>query len=223
MRAARSGFPACARVFAPVTQDASPVVPVEDPEGVLLAALRAGDPAAFETLVRAHGPRLLAVARRFVGSEWEAQDVVQEAFLSAFRSLDGFLGAARLGTWLHRITVNAALMRLRAHRSRPEEPIEPLLPRFLADGRLAARPREWPDSAETLAARREVRDLVRRSIDRLPDGYRAVLLLRDIEELDTAEAARLLGLTESTVKVRLHRARLALRGLLEPHLASGDF
>lgn len=99
-------------------------------EGALLAGLRNGDDSAFESLVRRQGGRMLSVARRMVGNEEDARDVVQEAFVSAFRALPRFNGDAQLGTWLHRIVVNTALMRLRSRRRRPEEPIESLLPSF---------------------------------------------------------------------------------------------
>jgi RNA polymerase sigma-70 factor (ECF subfamily) len=108
-------------------------------------------------------------------------------------------------------------MRLRSRQRQPEESIEELLPRFAEDGHQVAHPTpEWEGSAEELLARRETREMVREAIDRLPDSYRAVLLLRDIEELSTEEAARLVGITENAVKIRLHRARQALRTLLEP-------
>lgn len=184
-------------------------------EDSLLARLRAGEGAAFEILVRRETPRLLAVARRLLRNEEDARDAVQDTFVSAFRSLDAFAGGARVSTWLHRIAVNAALMRLRTRRRKPEESIEDLLPAFLEDGHHARHPHEWRDG-EDLLAQKEDRDFVRACIDEMPEGYRTVLILRDIEEVDTTETARALGLTENLVKVRLHRARQALRGLLEP-------
>lgn len=193
-----------------------------DDEAGLLARLRDGDDAAFEELVRRQGPLLLAVARRILRNEADARDAVQEAFVSAFRALASFEGQARLSTWLHRIAANAALMRLRARRRKPEEPIEDLLPKFLEDGHHAAHPTPWL-SAERLIGEREVRDFVRSAIDRLPESYREVLLLRDIEELDTAAVAEVLCITENLVKVRLHRARQALRTLLEPRFRQGGF
>lgn len=191
-------------------------------EEELLAGLRAGEEAAFERLVRRHGPRLLAVARRLLGDEEDARDAVQEAFLAAFRGIDRFAGASQLSTWLHRVVVNAALVRLRRRRRRPEEPIEDLLPAFRPDGHQVDHPSvEWAAPVEQLLERTEVRDLVLRSIERLPETYRRVLILRDVEELPTAEAASLLGVSEGALKVRLHRARQALRGLLDPHLRRG--
>jgi RNA polymerase sigma-70 factor (ECF subfamily) len=163
---------------------------------------------------------LLAVARRLLGDGEDAHDAVQEAFISAFRSIDRFEGGARLSTWLHRIVVNAALMKLRTRRRKPEEPIDDLLPAFLADGHRENPNGPWQPAAA--AESREVRELVRHSIERLPESYRTVLLLRDIEELDTAEVAEMLHVTPAVVKTRLHRARQALRALLHPHFRAGS-
>jgi RNA polymerase sigma-70 factor, ECF subfamily len=183
-----------------------------------LASLRANDPAAVATLVRTETPRLLSVARRILRNEEDARDAVQEGMIAALSSLDRFEGGSQLSTWLHRIVVNASLMKLRAKKSRPEESIEDLLPGFEADGHISVPASEWAP-ADTLVMREEVCRLVRASIDRLPDSYRTVLLLRDIEELSTDETAQALGITPVAVKVRLHRARQALRTLLDPRLS----
>ncbi len=189
-----------------------------DDEQRLVAALRRGDPAAFEDVVRRYGGRMLAVARRMLRVEEDARDAVQEAFVSAFKARDGFAGNARLSTWLHRIVVNAALMRLRRQRRKPEESIDELLPRFDESG-------EWCDdetratTPADLLERSETRVIVRECIDRLPASYRTILLLRDIEELDTDETADKLGMSVTAVKTRLHRARQALRTLLVQRLA----
>jgi RNA polymerase sigma-70 factor (ECF subfamily) len=184
-------------------------------------ALRTAAPLDFEALVREHAPRLLATARRLLRDESDARDALQEAFLQAYRGRDGFHGACRVSTWLHRIVVNACLMRLRSRRRRPEEPIETLLPQFLADGHHSRHPSPWAGEPEALLAARETRELVRACLDRLPDDYRSVIVLRDVEELSTEDAARALGISPGACKVRLHRARQALRGLLAPHLERG--
>lgn len=193
----------------------------DDAEVALLARLRAGDPAAFEQLVRAHGGRLLAVARRLLRDEEDARDALQEAFVSAFKGLPGFGGGSRLGTWLHSILVNAALMRLRRRRRKPEQALDDLLPSFLDDGHHARPPAPWRQDAHVLVEQRETREFVHAAIDRLPESYRTVLLLRDVEELDTETTARALGITANLVKVRLHRARQALRTLLSPRFEQG--
>jgi RNA polymerase sigma-70 factor (ECF subfamily) len=191
-------------------------------ESELLARLRAGDDAAYEELVRAHSPRLLAVARRIVGNDEEARDVLQDAFLNAFRSLRSFHGDARLSTWLHRIVVNSALMKLRTRKRKPEESIEPLLPAFLADGHYAEKFSAWGERADETLSRAETQELIRARIDELPESFRTVLVLRDIEGLDTEETARVLETTPNAVKIRLHRARAALRTLLAPYLGRGE-
>lgn len=188
-------------------------------EAELVARLRAGEEAAYETLIRDHGGRMLAVARRILPTEEDAQDAIQEAFLSAFRKIDTFQGQSLLGTWLHRIAINAALMRLRSLRRRKEQDVEDLLPRFLEGGHFESAPRRWSEAADGPAVRAELRQVVRDAIDELPENYRIPLLLRDIEELDNAEVAEHLNISVNAAKIRVHRARLALRELIDPHLA----
>jgi RNA polymerase sigma-70 factor (ECF subfamily) len=189
----------------------------------LVRRLRTGDGAAFETLVRTHSTRLLAVARRMMGgNEADARDVVQEAFLQAHRAIGGFNGTARASTWLHRIVVNAALMNLRSRRRRRDEAIDELLPRFGDEGHRVDPSARWTPACEELVERAETRVLVRRRlIDRLPASYRTVLVMRDIEDLDTDGVASALGITTDTLKVRLHRARQALKTLVERELGAG--
>ena len=200
--------------------DSSPPPAADAEEQALLAGLRAGSDTAFETLVRTTSPRLLAVARRIVGSDEDARDVLQEAYASAFKSIGRFEGNAKLSTWLHRIVVNMALMRLRTRKRKPEESIEPLLPAFKDDGHMMQAAGQWDDGADVALERAEVQSYVRAQIDKLPDTYRTVLLLRDIEEMSTNDVATLLDTTENAVKIRLHRARQALRGLLAERFGS---
>jgi RNA polymerase sigma-70 factor (ECF subfamily) len=192
------------------------------PDADLLARLRAGDEGAYEDLVRRETRHLLAVARRLLRNEEDAQDAVQQAFLSAFRALPSFNGQSRLTTWLHKIVANAALMKLRTRGRRPEDSIEDLLPSFLEDGHHVERFSEWALPADVRMVRHETRAHVRTAIERLPETYRTVLMLRDIEEFSTEEVATALGITATAVKVRLHRARQALLKLLTPAIgASG--
>lgn len=184
-------------------------------ETALVAALQAGDAGAFETLLRQFGPRLLRLARGVVGNEEDARDVLQDAMVAVHRSIARFESGSALATWLHRIVVNAALMKLRTKRRHPEEDIVALLPKFAEDGHQSTPTTPWSDSAEARLEREETRAAVREAIAKLPDAYRIVLQLRDIEEMSTAEVAEILGVTANTVKIRLHRARQALRTLLE--------
>jgi RNA polymerase sigma-70 factor (ECF subfamily) len=197
-----------------------PVVPSTAPnpeaDAALLARLRAGDEGAYEQLVREQTPALLRVTRRLLRSEDDARDAVQDAFVAAFRALPRFRGDARLGTWLYRIAINAALARIRARGANDEVSLDDWLPRFVADGHSAEPFAPWPEDAGHGTEQRELRERVRAGIDRLPDAYRTVILLRDIDELNTEEAATALGISPGAVKVRLHRARQALRTLLDP-------
>jgi RNA polymerase sigma-70 factor, ECF subfamily len=146
---------------------------------------------------------MMAVARRFLGDTDDAADAIQDAFISAFRAMGSFEGTSRLGTWLHRITVNACLMKLRGRRRGRLVPLD--------DSHApVCRPED------DCLRRAEVAERVRACIDRLPPAYRTVIRLRDIEGVGTAEAAGRLGTNEGAVKVRLHRARQALKALLGP-------
>jgi RNA polymerase sigma-70 factor (ECF subfamily) len=177
-----------------------------------LARLKRGDAQAFEELVRRYSGRLLRAARRLLASEEDARDAVQDAFVAAFRAVGDFEASARLSTWLHRIVINASLMKLRTRRRKPEEEIDAYLPRFLEDGHQVESSIPWTEP------RAELRTIVRDAIERLPEIYRVVLVLRDMEELSTEEAAEVLGATPNAVKIRLHRARQALRTMLDPHM-----
>ena len=199
-------------------RNARPERPSE--ETILVQRLRNCDDEAFATLVRTFSGRLLAVARRLLGNEEDARDAVQDAFLSCFKSLDKFEGEARLSTWLHRIVINSALMKIRMRKQKSETSIEDALPRFYKDGHRIDPGPAWRQTAEDELAQKETCKLVRDKIGLLPDLYRTVLVLRDIEQLDTETTARILGESSNVVKVRLHRARQALRTYLDPYFRS---
>jgi RNA polymerase sigma-70 factor, ECF subfamily len=165
-----------------------------------------GETALFEVLMRRHNRRVYRVARAIVKSESEAEDVMQQAYVSAYTHLGQFAGAAKFVTWLTRITVNEALARVRhdarlvemdEHSERDEEAMR----RFASD----------QSDPERQAARRELGGLLESSIDELPRDYRTVFVLREVEGLSTAETAHCLGISEELVKVRLHRAKSRLR------------
>ncbi|WP_337660203.1 sigma-70 family RNA polymerase sigma factor [Anderseniella sp. Alg231-50] len=177
------------------------------------------DRAATEAFVRANLGWMLALARRIVKDSAIAEDVVQDAFSNVFKNLETFRGEAALKTWIHRIVVNQALMALRKQRRLNEQPIDQLLPEFDGSGCRIDEPSGLSQLAQTPEAvllSSDRRQQVLACIDRLPDSYRVILMLRDIEELSTSEVADMTGLTEANVKVRLHRARAALKKLLSP-------
>ncbi len=174
-------------------------------------------------LVRDHIGWMLALAHRMLGDYALAEDTVQDAFISIFRALDSFEGRSSLKTWLHRITVNAALMKLRRLKRLAEQPIDELLPEF--DQYECRIESNWKtlESAEKIVSDEQRREQIHRTINQLPDAYRIILLLRDIEGYDTGEVAVLLAISEANVKIRLHRARAALKKLLEPLLRGEAF
>jgi RNA polymerase sigma-70 factor (ECF subfamily) len=201
------------------TSTGAPPAPLpESPDRALIEALRAREPGAYEQLLRTHGGRLLAVARRLLGNEEDARDAVQEAFLNAFKNIDRFEGGSLLSTWLHRIVVNVSLMKLRRRKRKPEESLDHLLPSFNDKGHFVERFASVDEPVDERLARLEDQAAVREAINQLPEHYRTVLLLRDIEGMGTAEVAEQLGITANAAKLRLHRARQALRTLLAPRL-----
>lgn len=186
----------------------------------LVTLMRRGDEAAFAIVIQRHNRRLFRVARSVIRDDAEAEDVVQEAYVRAFRNLDGFRGEARLSTWLTRIALNEALDRMR--RRRPNVPLTAIDDAgggqesslmSLFTGAAAADP-------ERSASRAEIRRLVEDAIDALPSAFRTVFVLREIEGMSIEETASELDLKPETVKTRLHRARRQLRSALEDTLAA---
>ena len=172
----------------------------------------------YEQLVRDNIGWMLALAQRLLSNRTLAEDAVQDAFLDAFRALDTFEGRSSLKTWLHRITVNASLAKLRRLKRLAEQPLDAYLPEFDQHDCRTEAPWTHIARVEDVLENEHLRMLVHTNIDALPDSYRIVLLLRDIEGYNTNEVSKLLDISESNVKVRLHRARAALKKLLEPLL-----
>jgi RNA polymerase sigma-70 factor (ECF subfamily) len=172
-----------------------------------------------EQIVREHIGWMLSLAKRTLGGDQDAaEDAVQDAFVSAFRAMDLLKEPGSIKPWLHRITINAALTKLRQKKRQAEQPINEFLPEFdQNDCRLEDR---WSYLArlEDVQYNQERLDMLSCAFSSIPESYRIVLQLRDIEGYDTLEVADLLEISESNVKVRLHRARSALKKLIEPML-----
>jgi RNA polymerase sigma-70 factor (ECF subfamily) len=183
-------------------------------ERQLVEGLRTGSERSFEELVRTYGGAMLAVSRRLLRNEQDAQDALQDSFLQVHKSIGSFRGDSSLATWLHRIARNSALLRIRRASRRPEISLEPLLPVYDETGHRVGEVASLPAAPDALLERQEVRERVRSCVERLPLRYRAVIVLRDLEEKSTFEAAEVLGVSENVVKVRLHRARRALATLI---------
>lgn len=193
-----------------------------DPDTELVRRIREGDSAAFAIIMRRHNRMLYRTARSILGDSAEAEDALQEAYLRAYLALDSFAGRARLSTWLLRIVANEALARRRRRLARGEQAAAPEQAQQRPESAEAVilpfggGPRH--DDPEALAGRGEIRRLVEQAIDELPADFRAVFMLRAIEELSVAETASCLGIPPETVKSRFHRARRRLRRALDRQL-----
>jgi RNA polymerase sigma-70 factor (ECF subfamily) len=190
--------------------DAATVGPsfITSEEATLLASARAGDSSAFECLVMPHWDALLRVAQRILRNREDAEDAVQTAFLDAFRNLNGFHGHSRFSSWLTRIAMNAAFMRLRVSRRKRETSLDELTEIGEARTRFHLVEKRLNPEQEYLS--KEDRVLLERGLKKLRPLYVEVLHLRNLQELSTKETARILELPVGTVKARLHRARTKL-------------
>lgn len=184
-------------------------------ESQLVDRLRAGDAGALEALMEQYAPRVYRLAYGITRNEADAEEVTQDVFLSLFRKIDTFQGRAALGTWIYRVAANAALIKHRGKRFELEVALEEQLPTFLDDGHRAGDRAwvlaDWSDTPEERLLSVETRATLDRALGALPDHYRAVLVLRDVEGLSNEEVAEAVGESVATVKSRLHRARMALR------------
>ena len=196
------------------------VAEVETSDEALAARAAAGDAPAFEAIVERYQDRIYRLAWRLTGNEADALDVLQDTFLQVFRRLPSFRGESRFGTWLYRVATNAALMSRRAHARRPSEPLDAFLPRFDSTGTHRRTPAELQVAAEAdeRLDRRRLAEHAHAALERLPEAYRVAFVLRDLEDMPTAEVAEMLGDQPATVRQRVHRARLMLRGYLSDAL-----
>lgn len=191
----------------------------------LIARLRAGDAEALEILMGRYSARVYRLAFGITRSDADAEEVVQDVFLSLFRKIGTFEERSALGTWIYRVTANAALIKRRGKRAELEVHLEDYLPAFRDDGHrdgdrdfLLA---DWSQQPDDVLLGVETRAVLTRALERLPDDYRVVVLLRDLEGLSNEEAAEVLGESVASVKSRLHRARMALREQLTRALGPG--
>ena len=208
-------------------REPSPARPAADAaelsDEVLVARARGKDEAAYEELVSRYEDKLYRLAMRFVRNETDAQEILQDAFLSAWRNLPTFEGRAQFGSWMYRVTVNAALMLLRSRNRHPEVTVDDVEPASLnqavmESGQMRSNA-DWSQRPDDQLQSDELRQHIAVSVDALPEGLRTVFLLRDVDELSTEDTAELLGLSIPAVKTRLHRARLALREAIGRYFA----
>ncbi|HEY8503029.1 MAG TPA: sigma-70 family RNA polymerase sigma factor [Gemmataceae bacterium] len=170
-----------------------------------------------ERIVREHGPRIYNLARRMLGNDADAEDVTQDVLLQVVRKLDTFRGEAALSTWLHRITVNAALNKRQQRAVRRGREVTEPFEHYLEDGHRLRPVKRWSVPPEQPVLNAEQQRLIEEAIAEMPEIYRDVYVLADIENLPNAEIADILGLSVQAVKSRLHRARMWMRDELAPH------
>lgn len=188
-------------------------------EELLIERLRGGDHQAFDAIFRLYSPKLFKIVYKILGELADTEEVVQDVFLSLFRKAKSFRGKAQFSTWLYRVTVNAALARLRRRKRSKEVLYEDILPQFQSDGHHLVRPIvDWSSNVDERYANQELRKILKEAIDLLKPTDKTIVVLSDVEGLSDREIAASLGLSVSAVKTRLHRARLFLRGKLAVHL-----
>jgi RNA polymerase sigma-70 factor, ECF subfamily len=206
-----------------MTMMMNPVAIQPDRDEELVNALRTEEPGAAERLVTAYQARAYRLAVGITGSAEDAEEVVQDAFLTVTRKIGGFRRECSFGSWLYRIVSNGALQKLRGKRSRRLEiPLDEVLPLFDERGRHAGSVVDWSAAIDDQSRRLEVRTALTSAIDELPEHYRSALVLRDVEGWSCADVAAALGLSVGNVRARVHRARLFLRKRLAECLTEAD-
>jgi RNA polymerase sigma-70 factor, ECF subfamily len=186
------------------------------PEAQVVAAARAGDHQAFRAIMQRHNQRLFRVARGLMRDDSEAEDVLQEAYVRAFAHIASFRGEAAIATWLTRIVINEAKSRLRSRR--PTVELEAVETAQQAGAQLINFPGRITSDPEADVAKSQIRRLLEGAVDQLPEAFRVVFILRDVEGLSIEDTAAQLGVKAETVKTRLHRARRLLRQALHAQL-----
>jgi RNA polymerase sigma-70 factor, ECF subfamily len=191
-----------------------PVAIPQDDERSLVLQARRGSAPAFEEVLNRHQQRVYRVIRSILRDSMDAEEVVQDVFLTVFEKIDNFRGDSSFTTWIHRIAVNAALMHRRRDRSSVNVSLEATMPAFREDGHIATDVADWSEQANDPALASEAQQIIQTAVDELDSKYRTVFVLRDIEAFSTEETAEILEMGIPAVKSRLHRARLYLRRAL---------
>jgi RNA polymerase sigma-70 factor, ECF subfamily len=188
----------------------------------LISAAKQGDRKAFTTLVRRYEETVYRFAYKLCRDREKAEETFQDTFISVFRKLSSFDGKSKFSTWLYTVVTNNCLMRHRKRRMRElEDPLEVLdHPEATEEGRLVHHIAPWPETPAEAVLKREMREMLEKAIEKLPEDYRVVFVLRDIEGKSTEETAEILGLSVEATKSRLRRGRAFLRNVLEPYMAS---
>lgn len=183
----------------------------------LIEKVRTGDYQAFEALVNRYEGKVYRLSMRMLRNQEDAEDALQETFLQVYRGLKSFEGRSTFSTWLFRLATNVCLMKIRHRETEPAKllPLEEYIPQHEEAGHPQIQ--DWPDKPEDLLLNKESQEKMLEALEKLPADHRAVFVLRDIEGFSNSEAGEALGISVAAVKSRLHRARLALRGMLSSY------
>jgi len=188
-------------------------LPVANGDATLVERVRGGDRPAFDEIMRRYEEKVFRLAVGMMRNREDALDAVQDAFLNVYRKIDSFKGESAFSTWLYKVALNSIYMKLRSRRR--HEPVESLDDHreeaFDPEGQLRVPIRDWSARADEIVLRKELAGVLEEAVAALPEDYRAIFNLRDVEELSNQEVADILGLTLAATKTRLHRARLFLR------------
>jgi RNA polymerase sigma-70 factor (ECF subfamily) len=188
-------------------------------EARLIERLKEGDQDALQSIFNLYSAKLYNVAHRILGEAADTQEVIQDVFWTVYRKAKSFQGNSQFSTWLYRLTVNAALGKIRRSKKNKEVQYDEFLPKFQEDGHHSVRPVvDWSDTLDEKYAKHELQELLAQALAQLKPLDKSVVVLSDLESLCDKEIAATLGLTVSAVKTRLHRARLFLRGKLAVQL-----
>ncbi|MCC6809063.1 MAG: sigma-70 family RNA polymerase sigma factor [Deltaproteobacteria bacterium] len=195
----------------------APKVKDDSEDIALVARAKAKDAAAFEQLVKKHHQQVYRLALTMTKNPRDAEEVTQETFLNIHRKLDSFRGESKFSSWLYRVTANFALMRLRKQRRQPQVLLDDLLPQYYENGQAARPASDWSERADRQLENKELGSKINEAIGQLPEKYRIILVLRDVENLANDEIAETLGMSVPAVKSILHRSRLFVREALNKY------
>lgn len=197
-------------------EEAGSFMPLETEESLIQAAI-ARDARAWQSLLDLYGGKMYGMALRFLANEKEAEDAVQEVWILISQKLCEFRGDSKLGTWIYRITANKCLEKIRASKNVREktESIDSLMPEYIEDGHYKKEFPDWSQRPDKEADQKTLKQEIEKAVSSLPEEFREVLVLRDIEGFSGEETASMLGINEASMKTRLHRARMAVREKLE--------
>ena len=191
-------------------------MPLETEDALIQAALTQ-EVGAWKTLLTQYGGKMYGIALRFLSNEKEAEDIIQEVWLLISQKLCDFRGDSKLGTWIYRVTANKCLEKIRSGKKEKEktESIDPLLPDYQEDGHYKKEFPDWSQRPDKEADQNALKGEIEKALNSLPEEYREVLILRDVEGFSGEETAQMLGSNKATMKTKLHRGRMALHEKLE--------